>query len=489
MDKTTVFRDCKFLLVLPEQGGITTGLSLLVEGERIVALGSLAALEQRHGEKLRRAEVVDCANKIVMPGLVDGHNHLCNTHMNLARIIAIDYSNIAAHMMTTIHDPYGWMTDEALYDISLAAALCDIKQGATTVENSTIKPDVAYAAMRKSKVRGILAPQMATSFRLENDDLNWMEMLQRTEENIRNYHDPENGMSVVVHVHDAWDTIEEVMVRGMDLARRYKTKYVTHFWEFHDALHRSDELWAEEGGALNHYLNRGLVNDQCVLFHGSCLTEPDIDRLAPTGASIIHNPDINGTNCGNCAYIPYMLKKGVNVGLGSDYGSLDVKTAMKLMLFAHNIMPREHKGVAYDAPLRAATLGGARAYGLDHLIGTLEPGKRADIITFDLTHAANLLPMAASVIQYEPSILYFLFTRQAAGMETCETMINGELLRRNGVFLHIDEAEVVAKAARRCEQFIPDLKARLAKDGHFARRIHPDYQKDSDLDLAALLEL
>lgn len=487
MQKPVLFKDCKFLLALPEHGGITTGRSVLVQGRQVADVDETAKLMQKYPGLLEAAEVVDCSNKIVMPGLVDGHNHLCNTHMNLARIISVNYDDIASHMLTTIHDPYAWMTEECLYDISMASIVCDVKQGATTIENSTILPDVAARAMRDGGIRGILAPQMATSFRLENDDLNWQEMLARTERNIRDYHDPENGMSVVVHVHDLWDTLEEVMVRGMRLAQEYGTQYATHFWEFKNAVEKGDATWAGEGGALRHYLDRGLVNDRCVLFHGSRLTKDDIDRVAETGASVIHNPDINGTNCGNCAYIPYMLEKGINVGLGSDYGSLDVKTAMKLMLLVHNIMPRECKGVPADAPLRAATVGSARAYALDHLVGTLEAGKRADIITFDFSAAAQLLPMATSVIAYDPSILYMMFTRGAAGTPTCDTIIDGRFVRRNGVFTQLDEAAIVQKAARWCERFIPELMERLEEGRHFTRIVHPDFSRDADLDLKALL--
>ena len=390
-------------------------------------------------------------------------------------------------MFTTIHDPYGWMTEECLYDVSLLSALNGLKHGATTMENSTILPDTAVRAMRTAGCRGILAPQMATSFQLENDALNWKEQLLRTERCIRDYHDPKNGLSVAVHIHDQWDTLEEVMVRGMALAQRYDTRYVTHFWEFADARDRADALYADEGGAFSHYLNRGLINERCVLFHGSVLREAEMDRLARTGASVIHNPDINGTNCGNCAYIPYLLDAGVNVGLGSDYGSLDVMTAMKLALLAHNIMPREKKGLSPWQVFEAATLGGARAYGLDDLVGTVQPGKRADLVSIDLRRASHLAPLCRSAIEYGPEILLFLFLRGCAGTEVCESMVDGRFLRRDGRFLHVDEEAVLDKANYWFEKFLPDLARRRAQGGHFARPIHPDYVRDTDLDLDALL--
>ncbi|MEG2176959.1 MAG: amidohydrolase family protein, partial [Oscillibacter sp.] len=218
MGQSVVLRDCKFLFASSNPSDIQTDVSVLVQGNTITAIGPYDQLLRTYGADDEHWDVVDCRNKLVMPGLVDGHNHLCNTHMNLARVFGVNYNHIAEHMLTTIHDPYGWMSRECLYDVSLLSALNDIKHGATTIQNSTILPDVAIQSMREAGCRGILSPQMATSFRLENDDLNWREMLSRTERCIREYHDPDHGMSVAVHIHDQWDTLEEVMVRGMDLA-------------------------------------------------------------------------------------------------------------------------------------------------------------------------------------------------------------------------------------------------------------------------------
>lgn len=487
MGHQILWKDCKFLFASASPAGVQTGVSILVDENKIAVVAPYDQLLEKFGETAAGWEVVDCAEKLVMPGLVDGHNHLCNTHMNLARVFGVNYGNIAEHMFTTIHDPYGWMSEECLYDVSLLSALNDIKRGATTIENSTILPDVAFRAMRDAGCRGILAPQMATSFRLENDDLNWKQMLERTERCIREYHDPQRGMSVAVHIHDQWDTLEEVMLRGMDMAERYDTQYVTHFWEFADARNRANKLFAAEGGAFSHYLNRGLINERCVFFHGSVLDETEIDRLAKTGASVIHNPEINGTNCGNCAYIPHMLAAGVNVGVGSDYGSLDVMSAMKLALLVHNIMPREKKGLTPFQAFEAATMGGARAYGLGDMVGSIEVGKRADLVSVDLRRASHLAPMCRSAIQYGPEILLFLFIRNCAGTEACDSMVDGRFLRRDGRFLLVDEEAVLDRANHWFERFLPDLAARRARGGHYARYVHDDFVRDCDLDLDALL--
>lgn len=476
----TLFKNCKFLFGGADPESVSTGLSVAVEDDRILFLGTEKEYYEQHPEK-SLFTVIDCTDKLVMPGLVDGHNHLCNTLMNISRAFPFDYSHISDHMLTTIHDPYGWLTPESLYDITMTSAINALKHGTTTVENSTILPDTAYEAMDTSGIRGILAPQMASSFRLDSDPLNWKQALEKTKSCIEHYHNPKRRMSVAVHIHDLWDCMEKLMDGALELAEQYDTRFVTHFWEFQNAVERADEMWRDDGGAFSHYMKRGLITSRSVLFHGSMLREPEIEAIAGTGASIIHNPDINGTNCGNCAYVPYMLKNGINVGLGSDYGSLDTMSAMKLMLIVHNIMPRAERVLPYQAPFYAATMGSARAYGLDQEIGSIEPGKKADIITIDLKKAPHLLPLCTSLLEASPELLYFLFTRNCAGTTTSETMVDGKLLRRDGEFLNLDEEKFVKKTFDWTERCMTDLMEKHRFGEHYARIIHPDFMKDGDI--------
>lgn len=158
------------LFVSSAPQAIMRNASVLVDGRTIAAVGPYEQILSAHPEAAR-AEILDCSRKLVMPGLIDGHNHLCNSHMNLARMFSMDYQNIARHQLITVHDPYGWPSEESLYDISICSALNAVKHGATTVVNCTILPDTAFRAMKRTGLRTILAPQIATSFLLKADQL------------------------------------------------------------------------------------------------------------------------------------------------------------------------------------------------------------------------------------------------------------------------------------------------------------------------------
>lgn len=132
------------------------------------------------------------------------------------------------------------------------------------------------------------------------------------------------------------------------------------------------------------------------------LREPEIEAIAGTGASIIHNPDINGTNCGNCAYVPYMLKNGINVGLEA-ITLLDAMSAMKLMLIVHNITCRGLNGFSLSGSILRSHHGKRPRIRPDQEIGSIEPGKKADIITIDLKKAPHLLPLCTSLLEVSPN--------------------------------------------------------------------------------------
>ncbi len=470
--KHIIFKNCKFLFQSATE--ISTGKSLLVEGKEIRAVDTFDTVKALAPD----AEIIDCSNKIVMPGFVDAHNHLCNTHMNLCRAFKFDYGQILELMMTTIHGPYGWHTDQSMYDISTASLVNAIKHGATTVSNCTILPDVAFEAMRDSKVRGILAPQMQTGVRLHNDNLSWQRALDSTEYCLKNYHKPEENMKVVVHCHDLYDTTDAFLKEAHAMSKQYKTNFVTHFWEFASTVEKAEAAWVNDGGAFAHYEKLGILDKDSALFHGSCLNGDQIEALARIGASISHNPDINAANSGFCAYVPKMLEAGLTVGVGSDYGSLSVLAGMKLMGCIHNVQPRELTKIPYEAPFHCATMGGAKAYQLDHLIGSLVPGKRADIITFDFSRASNLLPMTPVLIDLDPMLLHFFFTRNAVGIDTSESVINGEFVRKAGEFVHLDEEAIVAKAAEWCGQSLLDIKKAREEGRYYAHQVHPDYITD-----------
>jgi len=173
------------------------------------------------------------------------------------------------------------------------------------------------------------------------------------------------------------------------------------------------------------------------------LNEAEIDMMAEYGVAIAHCPPTNSI-LGNCAYLPYMLHKGVKVGLGTDFPTHNLFNVMLSVSQQHAIMPRPMRGLLPWTPYELATLGSARALRWEDQIGTLEVGKRADVVTIDLTCNTSLFPLNVGTLMLFLSV-------NGPGTEVTDALVDGHFLRRDGKFTFLDEAEIMGRAQYWCE--------------------------------------
>ena len=186
----------------------------------------------------------------------------------------------------------------------------------------------------------------------------------------------------------------------------------------------------------------GVLSPRLLAAHCVVLTEDDIDLLGRFQVKVAHNPESNMKLASGIAPVPELLRAGICVGLGTDgcasNNDLDLFREMDTAAKLHKV----HSGdpTVLDAPtvLRMATIEGARALGLDGVTGSLEPGKRADIIVID-TRKPHLTPM------FDPAshLVY-----AARGSDVAVTIINGTVVMENGRLPHLDLASIMADVRR-----------------------------------------
>ena len=342
-----------------------------------------------------------------------------------------------------------------------------IKHGTTTVANAFTYPDAVYKASVEAGIRTMMHVQMITSVNLP-DARNEAEYLALTERAIRDYHNTEDGRILVgVHPSATYNCTQTMLIKGMELAEKYDVQYATHVAEAPDEKDRADATWAAEGGQIQHLRNIGLLSPRSLFFHGAVLNEREIDMLAETGTALAHNPPTNSI-LGNCAYLPYMLQAGLKVGLGTDCPTHNMFNAMLSVSQQQNIMPRAMRGLAPWTPFELATMGSARALRLEDKIGTLEPGKHADLVTIDLTNNTQLFPL-------NPGVLLLFLAFNAPGTEVCDSMVDGRFLRRDGKFTIFDEADIMARAQKWCDKFTVDYWQAQASGKPMFNRVHEEY--------------
>ena len=229
-----------------------------------------------------------------------------------------------------------------------------------------------------------------------------------------------------------------------ELADRSKAPILIHLAETEDEVkiirekhNLSPAAWLE---------SLGFLGPNVVAAHGVWLTDEDIEILRRTGTSVSHNPESNMKLASGVAPIPKCLAAGVTVALGTDGAAsnndLDMFEAMRQAAFLHKLASRDPRTLPAATVLEMATIGGARALGLDRKIGSLEAGKRADLIVVAM-NGARQTPM------YNP-VSHLVYVTK--GDDVRSTVVNGQVLMRDRQMRTLDERVVLADARALAKQ-------------------------------------
>ena len=253
----------------------------------------------------------------------------------------------------------------------------------------------------------------------------------------RDYHDPGGAINVCLGPDGPVRCTPEFLKAIVAVAREYGTGIQMHLLET-----KYQRLYGlrETGRPLVRYLQElGFLGPEVSFAHGIWVTGEDMDVLAGEGASIVPNPSSNLRLFDGIAPVREMLARGVNVGLGTDSFGFsddnDYLEEIRLALLLQRVPGIEGKTISGQEVLEMATLGGARALGLFHRIGSLAPGKRADLIA--LSSKRMLSPFMSPL--HEPQQI---LCQRARREDMRYVMINGRLVLEDGQLTTIDAPSV-----------------------------------------------
>ncbi|GCE23881.1 hypothetical protein KDK_76810 [Dictyobacter kobayashii] len=217
----------------------------------------------------------------------------------------------------------------------------------------------------------------------------------------------------------------------------------------HLAEVEADKIYLQEKFGLSPVLyaeSVGLLGPRSVLVHMVWLNDADIQKLAETGTHVSHNPSSNSKLASGVCKVPQLLAQGVNVALGCDGGpsnnDYDMIREMKLAAIIHKAVSVDPLIVPAESVLEMATINGAKALGLDHEIGSLETGKKADLVILDL-HRLHTTPNPNPV----STLVY-----AATGGEVDTVLVDGKIVVQGGRLVTLSEDEVIAQANKHAQQ-------------------------------------
>jgi 5-methylthioadenosine/S-adenosylhomocysteine deaminase len=419
------------VITLDEDNRVFEG-DVLLEGSRITRLDESIAAEA--------AQVIDARGQILLPGFVQTHIHLCQTLFRGAAddLALIDWLKKRVWPMEAAHTP------ESIHASALLGIAEMIRGGTTcalTMETVNHTQHV-FRAVEATGFRATVGKCMMNS----GEDVP-AGLRERTEDSIaesvallERWHGAAGGrIRYCFAPRFALSCTRALLERVARLASERAVLVHTHASENIDEI----QMVERETGRRNiEYLNEvGLTANNVVLAHCVHVNEDEMKILARTGAHVAHCPSSNLKLGSGIARIAEMLDRGISVSLGADGAAcnnrLDMLTEMRTAALIQKAL-RGPEALPAARVLRLATIDGARAMGLADEIGTIEIGKRADLILFDLD--------GLSTIPCPDPISTIVYAAEAVHIRTA--LIDGQVVMRDRRLLTADENAVIAGAVR-----------------------------------------
>lgn len=450
----TLIEHLDFIFTVDKDDTILYDAAIVLEDDRIIDLGTTEDVLSRH-DRAGFATIKDGTLKGMCPGFIDSHVHLSET---LSRAVFPDNLNTRAWVFHWAKPFYAHITEEDEYWGALLGITEMLRAGTTCFLDmgSQYDPGITVKAMEKTGMRGITGRHAAD---------NPPEVLPRgwDEEMVRHHFFPDAGTALkelqacVEKYHGAldgrvrcWVNIEgkepctlKLHVGARDLAEKLGVGTTYHLATSIEEAHVCENkhgVWPitriEQAGGLGNNL---------VIAHGAAVRDEEINTLADYQTKVAFCPSSSfklGKGATSIGKYPEMVQAGVTVGLGTDgvsaAGNLNLMRQMFLVAGMFKDARVQPDIFLARQALRAATIEGARALMWDDEIGSLEIGKKADFILFDLDHI--------EWTPYHDPLQALVFSASSSTIE--ETWVNGVPLYENGRVNNLDERDIRRQARR-----------------------------------------
>jgi 5-methylthioadenosine/S-adenosylhomocysteine deaminase len=414
------------LLPSPDSSDFIPRGWLAAKSTRIIALGS------GDPPPISSARYIDGAGGLAMAGLVNAHIH---SPMTLFRGLADDLPLKTWFEETIFPSEKKWVNKEFVYWGALLACAEMIRCGTTAFADGyffegEVARATAQAGMRALLAEGILDFPTPDSSSPEE-----------SLENIKSFIEGNSDSTLIrptLFAHTAYTCSPDLLKRCRQMADRYGIPLITHLSETQSEI---EEVYRKYGKRpVDHLENLGLFSSPLIACHCVWLTAGEMDLLARREVRVVHNLESNLKLASGVAPVPELLSRGVVVGLGTDgcasNNNLDLFQEMDFVAKVHKAHRLDPTVMPAQAVLEMATLGGARVLGMEKEIGSLEAGKKADVIILDLNK-----PHLQPVYNIVSHLVY-----SATGADVRDVIIDGKMIMENRKLLTLDEEEILGKA-------------------------------------------
>ena len=424
--------------------------SLAVKGDRIAKIEQGDLTEQDAA-----VQFIDADGMILFPGFIDTHIHIFQSFL---KGLGADHRLIEWLNLSAL--PYGTVMTPRQHELAAKLACMEaLKSGCTAICEffyTNQDPELACACIEGMKSTGIRSVFIRTfqdtgeEYGMPSVFIEPAEKAMREVASLKRCCKEDDMLTIWTGPDVTWSTTKEGYRTMLEYCQSENVRYSMHLKE----TEVDNEMCLRNYGKdiVDLLEEIGFLTDKMLAVHCVNLTSCDIRRFAEYGVSVSHNPAPNLYLGSGIPPIPESLQTGVNVALGTDgaasNNSTDMLETMKLAALIQKGIHRDASVITAGQVIRMAACGGAKAIGMEDQVGTLEAGKKADMILFDPRHLKSFPNHDA-----EATVVY------ASSEENIDTtIVNGKIVYHKGVFAGgLDEADLIREIAVEVEKMKASL--------------------------------
>ena len=398
--------------------------AVAVDKDKIVAVDTSSEIGRRFSSK----QTINADGKVVIPGLINTHTHI---PMTLFRGISDDL-DLQEWLTKYIFPAEAKNVTEDFVRVGTRLGLAEmIRGGTTTYCDMYYFEDAIADETNKAGVRGVLG-ETVIDFPVP-DNKTWVEAMNYTEKFLDKW---KNNplITPAIAPHAPYTVSTEHLLDVKKLAEKKDAPIVIHVAETQKEV--DDSLAGKKLKPIDYLANLGFLNNRMIAAHVVFADDEELDLLKKFGVGIAHNPQSNMKLASGVAPVPQMLRMNLPVGLGTDGAAsnndLNMWEEMDSAAKLHKVFAKDPKVLSAEQAFEMATIRGARALHLENLIGSIETGKRADIVVvdFDSLHQTPYFNVYSALV----------YATKASDVR--DVIINGKMIMRDRRLITLNESDI-----------------------------------------------
>ncbi|MDP3029433.1 MAG: amidohydrolase [Deltaproteobacteria bacterium] len=414
------------VLTLNPNGEIIEDGAVAIKDDGIIAVGPGPVV----AGSVRAGRVLEARGGLIMPGLINCHTHAA---MTCFRGLADDLP-----LMTWLNDyifpAERKMNADMVYCATLLACVEMLRSGTTTFCDMYLFTDQVAQAAAKAGLRAWIGEGL---FDFPSPNYGELENgFKYTEELILKWRE-HPLISITIDPHATYTCSPDLLQRAKDLAVLYDVPIVIHLAETKSEVEAIRARYRHS--PVIHLKELGLLDEHLVANHCVVLDKADIEALAENRVKVVHCPESNMKLASGVAPVPQLLEAGITVGIGTDgcasNNNLDLFQEIDTMAKLHKVYCLDPTVIDARTAVRMATTNGAKVLRSGRKIGSIEVGKKADIIVIDM-NKPHLTPV------YN---LYSHLVYAVNGADVISSVINGRVIMENGIIKTVNEEEILSR--------------------------------------------